>query len=283
MNPAAFAPAKVNLYLHVGPLRSDGYHPVSTLMVFADIGDRLTLEPANQFAMAVSGPFAAAVPADKSNLVMRAARALLAKVNVAAPALRLTLDKQLPVAAGLGGGSSDAAAALRLLRDQLSLEIADEELEAIGAGIGSDVPACVRARAVIGEGRGEVLRPAPALAPISAVLFDPGVPSSTPAVYRAFDASGAMTSANTPAMPDDLAATDNLVAFLETTRNDLEVPAIALQPSIGEGLKRLRSAPETLFARMSGSGSSCFAICADDGRAAALAARFPNARACRFF
>lgn len=281
MSPAAFAPAKVNLFLHVGPARDDGFHPVSSLMVFADLGDRLALEPADRFAMAVSGPHAAGAPADERNLVMRAARALFAHAGVADPGLRLVLDKQLPVAAGLGGGSSDAAAALRLLRDHLSLEVSDTELESIGAAIGSDVPACVRARAVIGEGRGEQLRPAPALPPIPAVLLDPGVPSSTPQVYRAYDAAGAPGGADTPIMPAALATVEDLVAVLQRTRNDLEAPAIALQPRIGEALAALRAAPETLFARMSGSGSSCFALCADDAAAAALAGRLPGAKACR--
>lgn len=276
----AFAPAKVNLYLHVGPLRPDGFHPVASLMVFADVGDALALEPSEAFGLRVTGPHAQEVPADESNLVLKAARALLHSLGLDPPPARLVLDKQLPVAAGLGGGSSDAAAALKLLRDHLGVGLPDEALETLAADLGSDVAACVRGRAVIGEGRGELLRAAPSLPPLPAVLLDPGEASSTPAVYRAYDAMGAGGTADTPT----LAAMANVQAVahaLANTRNDLEAPAIALEPRIGEALERLRAQPEALFARMSGSGSSCFALCADDVAARALAARLPGARACR--
>lgn len=276
----AFAPAKVNLYLHVGPPRPDGFHPVASLMVFADLGDTLALRPAEAFGLEVQGPHAHEVPGDGSNLVLRAARALLLSQGLDPPAARLVLDKQLPVAAGLGGGSSDAAAALKLLRAHLGVGLPDKELEALAAGLGSDVAACVRGRAVIGEGRGELLRPAPALPPLPAVLLDPGAASSTPAVYRAYDAMGAEGTADAPALPD-MADVQAVARALASTRNDLEAPAIALEPRIGEALDRLRAQPEALFARMSGSGSSCFALCADDAAARTLAARLPGARACR--
>jgi 4-diphosphocytidyl-2-C-methyl-D-erythritol kinase len=276
----ALAPAKVNLYLHVGPRRPDGFHPVSSLMVFADVGDRLTLEPAEEFGLDVRGPHAGEVPADESNLVLKAARRLLRNLSLEPPRARLVLDKQLPVAAGLGGGSSDAAAALKLLRDHLGVGLPDAELETLAAELGSDVPACIRARAVIGEGRGERLRDAPALPALPAVLLDTGVASSTPAVYRAYDAMGAAGEARGPEL-GDVTTVPALAAALAATRNDLEPPAIALEPRIGEALDLVRAQPEALFARMSGSGSSCFALCADDDAARRLAGRLSGARVCR--
>jgi len=278
---SAFAPAKLNLFLHVGPVRRDGFHPVCSLMAFADLGDRLSAAPAQAFGLQVVGPHAAGAPADEGNLVMRAARALFARAGVEAPGLRLTLDKQLPVAAGLGGGSSDAAAAMKLLREQMALDIGDETLEEIAAALGSDVPVCLRGVSTLGEGRGEVLRPGPGLPPLHAVLLDPGVGSSTPAVYRAYDEMGAPGAADRPAMPAAFATVEEVAGLLERTRNDLEAPAVALEPRIGEALETLRGQPETLFARMSGSGSSCFAICADAAGAASLAVRLAGARACR--
>ncbi len=261
MTGAAFAPAKVNLFLHIGPLGPDGFHPVCSLMVFADVGDRLRLEPGEGFA--VEGPFAAELagldPAD--NLVMRAADAI-----GGAPG-RLVLAKDLPVASGLGGGSSDAGAALRLLRTVQS----GAALEAAAAALGSDGVPCLWGRPVIAEGRGERLIPAPRLPVLHAVLVNPRVACPTGAVYRAYDA-GPAASADRPAMPeafDDAAA---VATFLGGTRNDLEGPAASLVPQIGETLAWLRARRETLFARLSGSGATGFSICADAAQADRLAA-----------
>jgi 4-diphosphocytidyl-2-C-methyl-D-erythritol kinase len=271
---AAFAPAKVNLFLHIGPLAADGFHPVCSLMVFADVGDRLRLERGGGFA--VEGPFAAELaglgPAD--NLVMRAARAL------GEPPGRLVLDKQLPVASGLGGGSSDAGAALRLLRAGRS----DAELEAAAAALGSDGVPCLWARPVIAEGRGERLSPAPRLPLLHAVLVNPRAPCPTGAVYRAYDA-GPAAAADRPASPEAFADAAAVVSFLERTRNDLEAPAAGLVPLIADTLAWLRARPEVLFARLSGSGATCFALCEGAEAAARLAvdaeARGWWAKACR--
>lgn len=277
MSGAGFAPAKVNLFLHVGPPRADGFHPIASLMVFADVGDALRLEPADRFCLRVEGPLAAGVPTGEDNLVLRAARALFARAGVAEPALSLALDKQLPAEAGLGGGSSDAAATLRLLRAELGLTLSDVDLEEIAAGLGSDVPPCVRARPVIAEGRGERLSPAPALPPLPAVLVKPPEPSATGPVYRAFDAAGPTTAADLPAMPSTIHTLAEAVAFLASTRNDLEAPATALEPAIGRVLAALRAQPETLLSRMSGSGSACFGLCADAASAQRLAQRLSAA------
>ena len=278
MTLAEFAPAKVNLFLHVGPLRPDGYHPLASLMVFADIGDRLAAEPSDRFALAVDGPLAGHAPPGDDNLVARAAAALFARIGAPAPALKLTLTKALPAGAGLGGGSADAAAVLRLLREAMMLPVADADLLEICASLGSDIPACLASAPVIAEGRGEVLSPAPTLPELPAVLVRPDAASPTGPVYRAFDAMGQGAPASLPHMPRAFADVAAVAGFLTSTRNDLEPPAAALEPRIGEALGALRAAPESLFVRMSGSGSACFALCADMAAAEGLAGRLREAR-----
>ena len=301
----AFAPAKINLFLHVGPQRPDGFHPICSLMAFADVGDRLTAAPAERFALELEGPFAGHAPAGDDNLVVRAARALWD--GEGGPPLRIALHKTLPAAAGLGGGSSDAAATLRLVRRALALDVDAARLQAIAAGLGSDVPACLDARPVLVEGRGERLSSGPAMAPLHAVLARPAVGSATGPVYRAFDellptsahpgesrdpglfADRAGGGENTgkrlgpgfrrgerveglgPKMPSGLESIHAIAAFLASTRNDLEAPAVALEPAIGEVLAVLRRSSAVLFARMSGSGSACFGLCPDSQAAERLA------------
>ncbi len=271
MNPG-FAPAKVNLFLHVGPLGHDGYHPICSWMTFADLGDRLSVEPAPWPELVVEGPFARelADTAPQDNLVVRAAAALLVHARADA-GLRLTLHKILPVASGLGGGSSDAGAALRLVRAALKLEVADKVLEELAGAVGADGPACLWGRPVIAEGRGEQLSPAPLAPVLDAVLVNPGVACPTGAVYRAFDAAGGGRGALRPDLPLALADPREAAEWLARQRNDLEGPAIGVAPEIGEVLGRLRAAPETLLARLSGSGATCFALCEDDKSAERLA------------
>ena len=269
-----FAPAKVNLYLHVGPPAPDGYHPVSSLMVFADVGDALRLELAEPMDFVVEGPFADTLGgAGDDNLVVRARDLLLQ--GSAPPTFRLTLDKRLPIAAGLGGGSADAAAALVLVRRHLQAAglpaPGDEAFATFARSLGADVAACLQSVPVIATGRGDVLDPAPAFPALDAVLVNPLAPSPTGAVYRAYDASGAPGGADGPALPTRFASATDLVAFLAATRNDLEGPAVALQPLVGDVLASLAGAPETRLARMSGSGATCFALCADARDAQRLA------------
>jgi len=278
MTLSAFAPAKVNLFLHVGPAGADGYHPICSLMAFADIGDRLSIQAAEAPTFEVTGPFAGELGDDADNLVAKAARALLTSVPGPKPPFQLVLDKRLPIAAGLGGGSSDAGAALRLLRDALELPVSDERLEAIAAELGSDMVACLRAETVVAEGRGEQLSDAPDFPALDAVLVNPLVQSSTAAVYRAFDEAGASGGADRPPLPDSFESAEELGAFLSLCRNDLQAPAVALNPVIGEVLDTLASEPEVLLARMSGSGSTCFAICAGDIEAEGLAERLRTLR-----
>jgi 4-diphosphocytidyl-2-C-methyl-D-erythritol kinase len=267
----AFAAAKVNLYLHVAPPTPDGYHPIASLMAFADVGDTVAAQPADALSLAIEGPFGAGLSAEADNLVLRAARALLRHAGRPDAGARLVLTKALPIAAGLGGGSSDAGAALRLLNDMLRLGLAEGALEAVAASIGADGAACLRGRLLIAQGRGEQLSPAPPLPPLPAVLINPGVPSPTGPVYRAYDASGAPGGADLPKAPA-LSKPADVAAWLATCRNDLEPPALALEPRIAEALGALRSAPQTLLGRMSGSGATCFALCATLADAQALAA-----------
>jgi 4-diphosphocytidyl-2-C-methyl-D-erythritol kinase len=268
-----FAPAKVNLYLHVGRVRPDGFHPISSLMVFADVGDRLWAEPADHLSLVVEGPMAGHAPPGDDNLVLRAVRALAEAAGVPEPPLKITLEKSLPAAAGLGGGSSDAAAALRLVRGCLDLRLEDAGLEAIASGLGSDIPACVGGWPAIAEGRGERLRQGPETCVLPAVLVRPPVDSATGPVYRAFDADPAGASEAPAELPVRISTPEEAAAAFARCRNDLEAPAVKLQPAIGEALQVLRAQPETLLGRMSGSGSACFALCPDPAAAVRLATR----------
>ncbi|MDQ3126183.1 MAG: 4-(cytidine 5'-diphospho)-2-C-methyl-D-erythritol kinase [Pseudomonadota bacterium] len=255
---ARLAPAKVNLFLHVGPLEADGYHPLSSLVAFADVGDRLSVERADGLSLTITGPFTSALDAGDDNLVLRAVRALGAAAGIAEPGLRITLDKQLPVAAGLGGGSSDAGAALKLARDCLDLPFDDTALAEIAAGLGADGPMCLHARAAWAEGRGDVLTFETGLPPLPALLVNPGVPSSTGAVYRAFDA-GSPGGADRPAPPSEWDAA-SVIDWLANQRNDLQTPAVTLAPAIGGALAATADLPGARLIRMSGSGATVFAL-----------------------
>jgi 4-diphosphocytidyl-2-C-methyl-D-erythritol kinase len=273
---AELAPAKVNLFLHVGPLDPrDGKHPVSSLMVFADIGDVLAIEPSDHPEFDVAGPLAGPLedlPAS-DNLVMRAVALLRGAVRRPMPPFRLVLEKNLPTAAGLGGGSSDAGAALRLVRQAVGLDVSDETLEALASSLGADGAACLFARPCLATGRGDILQPAPGLPVLDAVLVNPMKPCATGAVYRAFDAMVSNPDAEPPPLPPSFESAEEAAAFFSFTRNDLEGPARSLCPEIGEVLETLQAEPETLMARLSGSGATCFALTAGDYEARSLAER----------
>lgn len=252
-----FAPAKVNLTLHVLGRRPDGYHEIESLVVFADVGDRLTLVPDDVLELVVQGPTAASVGESDGNLVLKAARALADRV----PDLRLgrfQLYKQLPVAAGLGGGSSDAAAALRLLAHANELSLGDSRLYAAAAATGADVPVCLDPRPRMMRGIGEILSDPIALPKLFAVLVNPGVAVATKDVFAALAAPALKAHAE----PDDFVCADatDLVSVLGSRRNDLEAPAIGLQPVIADVLAELRAQPDCRLARISGSGATCFAL-----------------------
>ncbi|MDX2234633.1 MAG: 4-(cytidine 5'-diphospho)-2-C-methyl-D-erythritol kinase [Hyphomonadaceae bacterium] len=278
MAVTGFAPAKVNLYLHVGPPRADGLHPIDSLIAFADVGDRIEAQPAETLTLAVTGPFAPALAGEADNLVLRAARLLAAHAGVA-PRAALTLHKRLPIASGVGGGSSDAAAALRVLNRLWACGASLDDLEAIAAPLGSDVPGCVRARPARMRGVGELLEPA-VIAPLNAVLVNPLVPAPTGAVYRAFDARPAPPLDDPGRAPDD-----GLIAWLRRRRNDLEGAAQTVAPAVGDVLDALRTHAPGALVRMSGSGATCFAVTDDaPALAAAVSRRHPQwwVRAARF-
>lgn len=276
---AAFAPAKVNLFLHVGETDAEGMHPLCSLMAFADVGDRLWIEPGQApEPLRITGPFAEGLSASGDNLVVRAARAVLASPGPAPRDFQIVLDKQLPIASGLGGGSSDAGAALRLLREAFRPALSDDELAAMAASLGSDGAACLFGRPVIAERRGERLSIAPVLPTVFAVLANPGVPSPTGAVYRQFDQMVGGKDISRPSLPDAFESVEALVEVLAALRNDLEAPAVALNPLIGEALDQLGRGPGSLLTRVSGSGATCFAVCADRAASEDLAARIGAAR-----
>lgn len=278
MSREAFAAAKINLFLHVGAPGADGYHPLCSLMAFADLGDRLQAREADALGLQVGGPFAGDLAAESDNLVLRAARALLERTRRPQEPVGLVLDKRLPVAAGLGGGSSDAGAALRLLRDFWAKDLTDAELEAVAAGLGADGAACLWGRPVVAEGRGERLSPAPGLPAIDAVLVNPRVAVSTAEVYRRFDAQGRFGEVATPPMPEAFESVEELAGWMRTTRNDLQSPAVAVAPEVGDVLATLSDEPEALISRMSGSGATCFALCSGDLEAEGLAERIEALR-----
>jgi 4-diphosphocytidyl-2-C-methyl-D-erythritol kinase len=254
------APAKVNLTLRVLGRRADGYHELVSLVAFADFGDRLSLAPGAELALAVRGPHAAQIGGSADNLLLKAARALAGLV----PGLALgafELEKNLPVAAGIGGGSTDAAAALRLLARANRLAADDARLYAAARATGADVPVCVAARARLMSGIGEKLSEPLALPTLDAVLVNPGAALATKDVFAGW------TGANKAAPPPiDLSAMtkatpyERLLQLLAPQPNDLEGAAIALAPIVAEVLAALRALPGCGLARMSGSGASCFAL-----------------------
>jgi len=268
-----FAPAKVNLALHVLGRRADGYHLLDSLVVFAEVGDTLRAGAADGLSLAVAGAFAPALAADGENLVLRAARALAAAGGIA-PRARLALRKQLPVASGIGGGSADAAAALRLLSRLWRLDLPAAELSALALTLGADVPVCLAGRPARMTGVGEVLDAAPRLPACGIVLVNPGVAVATPSVFRVRTGDFSPPLDLPQRWPDAAA----LAATLSACRNDLQAPAISLAPAIADVLAALRATENNLLARMSGSGATCFALFATaaDAEAAAVAVARPG-------
>ncbi|MEP9360793.1 4-(cytidine 5'-diphospho)-2-C-methyl-D-erythritol kinase [Sphingomonas sp. KR3-1] len=234
------AKAKLNLALHVRARRPDGYHELETLFAFVEHGDIVTVAPAETDSFALTGPFAGVLRGDGDNLVTRAARAFRDQFGGGAHAI--SLDKRLPVASGIGGGSADAAATLRAL-GRLH-DVALDDMFALADRLGSDVPACLYGVTAIGRGRGEQLEPVAGLSGAPVLLVNPGVAVSTAEVFRRWDG---IDRGPLPADP-------------RTGRNDLEPPARAIAPVIGEVLDALAAQPGAGLVRMSGSGATCFAL-----------------------
>lgn len=260
--------AKVNLFLHIVGKRADGYHLLDSLAVFTAVGDWVTAFPSDTLTLAIEGPFGAGLAGEADNLVLKAARALANACGVA-PAARLVLDKHLPVASGIGGGSADAAATLRALSRLWNITLPPSELARIALALGADVPVCLASVPARMGGVGEALQPAPALPECGIVLVNPGVAVATAAVFRS-RAPGFSAPAE---VPGGWADAQSMAAGLAGTTNDLEPPARALCPEIGDVLDALNAAPGCLLARMSGSGATCFALTATPEAAASLAAQ----------
>jgi 4-diphosphocytidyl-2-C-methyl-D-erythritol kinase len=264
------APAKINLYLHVTGRRADGYHTLDSLIVFADLGDWVAVEDADTLSLGIDGPFAAALRAgmraEDDNLVLRAARALAESAGRPARA-HIRLRKNLPVAAGIGGGSADAAAALKALAELWEIAPDAAGMHGLAASLGADVPVCMAGRPAFVGGIGELIDPAPPLPDAGLLLANPGLPVPTPEVFagRAGRFGGAARFAEAPA---DATALANLLA---ARSNQLTDAAIGVAPVIGRVLETLAALPGARLARMSGSGATCFAIF-DDLRAAEAAA-----------
>jgi 4-diphosphocytidyl-2-C-methyl-D-erythritol kinase len=242
--------AKINLALHVRRRRADGYHDLETLFAFCADGDELAVAPADTLALTIAGPFGEGLSAGEDNLVLRAARAVREASGTARGAA-IHLDKRLPVASGIGGGSADAAAALRLLVRLWEIDLPQGALHDIAAGLGADVPACLVSRSCRGEGIGDALDllDDAALRGLPVLLVNPRVPVPTGPVFKGWD--GVDRGA--------LAGGEPLAAAL-AGRNDLEAPAIAMQPVIADAVAALAAMPGARLARMSGSGATCFAL-----------------------
>ncbi len=255
------APAKINLYLHIGPTRADGLHDLASDFVFAEDGDRLIAQEANGLSLEVKGPFAGALAGEpvESNLVWKAAEALQAYSGVSKGA-RLVLDKRLPVAAGIGGGSADAAAALRALVRLWDVNINISDLNEIAFRLGADVPACLQRAPISVTGAGECLGAGPCLPPLWVCMVNPGVAMPTGPIFRAFD-----HFMPCPAEPllwkrSRISNYDDARAMMGGTRNDLEPYAVQRAPQIQTVLNFLTAHPGVLAARMSGSGATSFAL-----------------------
>jgi len=272
---SVFAPAKINLTLHIVGKRADGYHLLDSLVVFAGAGDWISARRAKDITLEITGPFAKELAGDGENLVTRAAHYLAAATGRTEGA-RITLEKNLPIASGIGGGSSDAAAtliALSQLWDENLAQLADADL---AENLGADVPVGLRRAPTFMRGIGEVLTAAPAMPPAWLVLVNPGKPLSTKDVF------GALNKRFTAPVPaevfDGLTSAQGLARALKLARNDLMVPAGELMPEIAQMLGALEETSGCLLARMSGSGPTCFGVYEDSAAAGAAAEAVRAAR-----
>ncbi len=274
---STIAPAKINLALHVTGRRADGYHDIETLVVFARFGDRLSVAPAAADSFLVSGRYAADVPMDGANLVVKARDALRAAAGHGATPVAISLEKNLPVASGVGGGSSDAAATLHALSAIWGLEFDKAEMMRIALSLGADLPMCLSARPLLARGIGADIEPVAGLPPLGIVLVNPGGAVSTAEVFGRLERTD---NGRLPPLPQDTSI-GALRGWLKSTRNDLEPPARGIQPGIDAALAALKqTAP--LFARMSGSGATCFGLY-DTGNAAKRAAALIRGRHPQWF
>jgi len=278
-----YAPAKVNLSLHVGPPKENGRHNLISLVTFADIdaADILTAEPASHFSLAVDGPFAQQSGPAKDNLVLKAARAMNDALDGNAPPLAFRLQKTLPCAAGIGGGSADAGAALRIIVRAHGGEMAQRAAEAVAPLLGGDVLACFHNFPGFMAGEGETFEPVLSVPRLPAVLINPGIPCPTGEIFRAFDDVAPDAIPDHPPLPDNRTALRAFVTWLnENTGNSLQSPAMSKHPEITNALAILQSLAGVRLVRMTGSGATCFALFENFDRAEAsakaLALQYPE-------
>jgi 4-diphosphocytidyl-2-C-methyl-D-erythritol kinase len=259
------APAKVNLALHVTRRREDGYHDLESLVVFADVADELDAVPSASDSLTIGGPFGKGLGVGETNLVSRAIAAFRTRwPDAVQTGLKLHLTKNLPVAAGIGGGSADAAAALRLMAGLSNQPIAVAELADMAARLGADVPACLVSTPLVARGVGEVLAPLPEFPACYLVLVNPMVPLATADVFRRLRAHD---NYPLPELPVPLTRPAQLGIWLAETRNDLQPPAIKLVPVIGDIIEQLAATQGCILARMSGSGATVFGLFGSSGQA----------------
>jgi 4-diphosphocytidyl-2-C-methyl-D-erythritol kinase len=268
-----FAPAKINLALHVTGRRDDGYYLLDSLVAFASAGDRLTFSEAEGFSLHISGPFADALGSAKDNLVTKAARRWAEQAGSGAVPVAIQLEKNLPVASGIGGGSADAAATLRGLRRLWRFAGTDALLQETALELGADVPVCLAGISCRMTGIGETLSAVSNMPTFHAVLVNPMVPVATADVFRQLAvAKGTSGLAGLEALPSGGSEAE-WIDWLARQRNDLEAPAVALEPAIAEVLTALRDSEGCLLARMSGSGATCFALYRDEACSRSAAER----------
>ncbi|HEY8192023.1 MAG TPA: 4-(cytidine 5'-diphospho)-2-C-methyl-D-erythritol kinase [Alphaproteobacteria bacterium] len=278
---SVFAPAKINLYLRVTGRLDNGYHALDSLVAFADIGDRIRIESAEEFSFSVTGPYASAFTAaerdgsaESKNLAVRAIWALSHALE-RTPRFRITLEKNLPLASGLGGGSADAAAALWGAMEWWGLSPhATPHLNNLMMKLGADIPACLACRPVIMSGAGDILTPAPTLPEVPLVLVNPGKPCSTAQVFSAFRGPFSPPAET----PTDLHDFDELAWFIEEQGNDLLPAAISIVPKITDAIETLQAQPGCATAGMSGSGATCFGLFRDEEDALRAAESLQAAR-----
>lgn len=259
------APAKINLYLHVLGRRADGYHDLDSLVAFATLHDVIAVAPDDDWSLVIDGPFndtLSAAVGDGDNLVLRAAR-LLAEHLGRAGGAAIRLHKMIPVAAGLGGGSADGAAALLALCRLWHAEVPLSLLADLALRLGADLPVCLSSRTAFMAGVGEQVQPAPEVPPLGIVLVNPGIAVPTADVFRQLEPRAAAPPRPTYQPADPV----SLIYALRSCRNDLMAPAIGIAPAIGDVLSAIETAPGVLLARMTGSGATCFGLFADSAAA----------------
>ncbi len=273
---ALAAPAKVNLALHVTGRRADGYHLLDSIAVFADVADRIAIAPATGLKLTLKGPFAEHAPGDASDLAFRAAAAFFEHTGIA-PEITVSVEKNIPAGAGLGGGSADAGAVLAGLNRHCRAAVSAEALRALGLTLGADVPMCLSGKALRARGIGEILEPLKDWPALPLVLVWPRRTVSTAQVFKSLASRDNAPLPEPPAAPAGVA---EVAGWLAGCRNDLEPPACAVAPEIAAVLQTLRGTSGCLLARMSGSGSACFGLYADraaaDAAATELGARRPE-------